>query len=322
MELEKRKQLLLDVAEFNDKKYSIIKKMTELEINGNTGKEFEDLIDSYDVVTWYLNKKLSEADIIDKNELCNALMLSSGEKLYVETFMDMIKNFDGMLTVRRTINDFDGQMVSFFNYDTETEEEIHSYAFDKIMKKFNSIADKKINCDMINSYLVHDFLNMMLSIIIKESKEEKVAGLSTILTELKYNLIYLSRDLEAEALKNRFKFTDKIDLIDEKTITKIGISKNEYIDVLNYVFGGMLEDSIYDAVNRVNDNKLPTLEYTDHLLIKTVANLVTDKRMCDTLILEPNDEMEPNIRKATILINYDLLEAKNVDTYDRKKLVK
>ena len=50
----------------------------------------------------------------------------------------------------------------------------------------------------------------------------------------------------------------------------------------------------------------------------TDSDIPDDKELLEYLILPPTDEMEDNIRNATLMINENLVSSNEVDSYSRK----
>lgn len=318
MEKKNDADILLDLIKFNKKKHNIIMDMASLEARGNLGKKYADDIKSYEVVNWYIDKELRKYTPDKKRELLEKLVSINPSIGGYLDFMDTIQNINNIIHMQKTVTNLNGSTIYF--YHGENNHEIAK----NIIKEMFGINTKETkteeNVDAINSYMTYDYVNMLLSVIMNDIKLVDSLSTKEALLKLKYNLIYVSEELECRALNTKFLIPDKPSLVNEVMINTANITKDEYLRKCDIVFSRHLENIILMALDRVYKNNLKRIHYLDHLSIKTYANLITDKELCKYLVLEPTDDMEPNIKLSTTLINTDLITGSNVDVTDRKTL--
>lgn len=315
MEKKNDAEIMLDLKEFNSKKHKIIMQMMELEAQNNFEKEYTDLIKSYEVVNWYINKKLSMYPKERKIEVLDELLsINSNIGGYIP-FMSILENKENKLPLQRTAMDLGATFINFYNGDNS-----HKAAKNILMEMLGIEHDEQVkeNPRVINSYMIDDYFNMLLSVIMEDISTTDNFELKKVLLKLKYNLIFISETLENRAINTKFLIPEKPSLVSELLINTANITKDEYLMKSDIVFSGLLEKQILESVDRVYKQHQNTIRYFDHILIKTYANLITDKELCNYLVLEPTDEMLPNIKRATITINEDLTKGANVDITDRK----
>lgn len=315
MEKKNDVDIMLDLIEFNSKKHKIIMQMMEEEAKGNFGKEYIDLIKSYEVVYWYINKELNMYPKERKMEVLDKILsINSNIGGYIP-FMSILENKENKLPLQRTVMDLGATFINFYS-----GEDSHKSAKNILMEMLGIESNEEIkeNSELINSCMINDYLNMLLSVIMEDIKTTNNINLKKVLLKLKYNLIFISETLEDRAINTKFLIPEKPSLVSELLINTANITKNEYLMKSDIVFSGLLEKQILEAVDKVYKHHQDTIRYFDHLLIKTYANLITDKELCNYLVMEPTDEMLPNIKRATITINDDLTKGANVDITDRK----
>lgn len=314
MENKNNLDLMLEIIDFNKKKYKVIMDMLELELDGKLGKEYADLIKSYEVISWYIDKELVKCNADKKDEILSRIVdinPTIGRKI---PFMDIIQNKENNIHLQRTISDFGAKYMDLYHTDNACARGRNSILR---LLGFDVETENYENENFINSYMVYDFNNMMLSVIMDDLKKISSNEAKKALLKLKYNLIYISDDLEERARKTKFLLPNKPSLVDETTIKTSGITKEDYLHKSDIVFSGWLENAILEAVDKVYKKDLVTVHYLDHVLIKTLASLISDKELCSYLVLEPTDKMLPNVRRATVMINSDLVNSE-IDTTDRK----
>lgn len=315
MEKKNDVDIMLDLKEFNSKKHKIIMQMMELESTCNLKNEYNDLIKSYEVVYWYINKELAKYSKERKAEILEKIFsINSNIGGYIP-FMSILENKDNKLPLQRTVMDLGATFMNLYNGDNT-----HRAAKNILMQMLGvddteEIEEKK---EVINSYMIDDYVNMLLSVIMNDIKAIDNTNVKKLLLKLKYNLIYISDTLETRAINTKFLIPDKPSLVSEVLINTANISKDEYLKKCDIVFSDLLEKQILQAVDKVYSKNLNTIHYLDHILIRTYANLITDKELCNYLVLEPTDAMLPNIKRATKMINTDLTKGANVDITDRK----
>ena len=316
MENKNDADILLDLIQFNKKKYKIITQMAELEAKGiTTGKTYNDLVKSYNIVYWFINKELTKYSIEKKNELLEKLIdINPNIGGYIP-LMDVISNSENKLPLQKTITDLGATFMTLYQ-----GEDSNKSARNTLMNILGIDTEEIVeeNPEAINSYMTNDFVNMLLSVIMEDIKLIDNETVKKALLNLKYNLIYISDNLETRAINTSFLLSEKPSLIDELTINTANITKEAYLRKSDIVFSRLLENQILEAVNKVYKEELKTLHYLDHILIRTYANLITDRELCSYLVMEPTDKMLPNIKAATIIINNDLTKGANVDITNRK----
>ena len=315
MENKNDADILLDLIEFNKKKYKIITQMAELEAKGiTTGKTYNDLVKSYNIVYWFINKELTKYNE-KKNELLEKLIYINPNIGGYIPIMDVISNSENKLPLQKTIADLGATFMTLYQ-----GEKSNKSARNTLMNIFGIDTEEIVeeNPEAINSYMTNDFANMLLSVIMEDIKLIDNETVKKTLLNLKYNLIYISDNLETRAIDTSFLLSEKPSLIDELTINTANITKEAYLRKSDIVFSRLLENQILEAVKKVYEEELETLYYLDHILIRTYANLITDRELCSYLVMKPTDKMLPNIKAATIIINNDLTKGANVDITNRK----
>ena len=314
MENKNNAELLIDLIQFNKKKIKLLDKISELEAKGIHDKEELDVINSYDVLYWFYNKYLTSINMTKREELLKLLLLINPKFNTTCDIMSIIVDSEDDIAYRKTISDLGATLLNLYTSDNKKES-----LQNQILKMmgYSIQIDTNENVPKINEYMVEDFSNMMLSVIEEDLKIITDTNAREALTKLKYNLIFIFDELEYRTTRDKFLSSNRINLTDEMTINTIGLTKDSYLNKCDKVFSAWLEQHILISVDRVYKNNLPTLAYPDHILIRTLANLINDKELCNCLILEPTDQMQENIRKATIMINNNLIKSYDVDSYSR-----
>ena len=158
-----------------------------------------------------------------------------------------------------------------------------------------------------------DFVNTFLITVINEAKSSNTMKDKRKLLRLKYNAIFMDEGLTDIAIKNKFKFTNKPLLVNNEKLRYTGISLNEYLKKLDGVLTEWLHDEIMSAVIKVYDLELNDVDIADGVLIKTIANLINDKKKCLGQLVVTTPDMSDNIKNAATSINKTLFKTKSGD---------
>ena len=309
--------IILDLIDLNRKKLKVLNQMVESENNNILGKEYNDLVKSYDVLYWFINKKYTSIKDEKKQELTRDILSLNPSLRNTCTIMELLMDEDNELIKRKIISDLGFHELILYEDDEKLDRK------SILLKRLSSITgvdfteESKGNTNTINSFMVSDLMNMIYFIISKDIGHNQKSTCKKDLIKLKYNLIYFSKDIEYRMVKNAFLVQDKPNLVNRDIIRTAGITESEYIEKFDDVIATILEKYILLSISTVYNNNLDRLDYCDFVFLRALSYLITDSELCECLILPPNEGMQDNIETATRQINEILLRSSQIDSKNR-----
>lgn len=309
---------ILSLIELNKKKQNILNQMKKLEYHHKENtSEFIDLITVYEIICATINKKLLSINEKEKNELME-IITSFNEKKEITSFQKLIEYGSQEIVIKRTIVDLGAKLLILFKNDNRKNNMINQiYNFFGI---YEDEEKQELNEELINDFMVSDFNNTILSNVLKRLENTTKISERKQLLDFKYNLLFLSPNLEERALRNKFLIQTKPSLVSEISIETTGLTSTYYLDYIDSLMANWLDLTIQSVLNKLVMNKNTKLELIDLIFIESYIDLLTDKEICDVISLGYLENTNENLKETIDIINEKLMNANT--TTDQEKIRK
>ena len=316
---------LLDLVEMNKAKLNILSKMRELEVNGDAdSKEYRDLIIVYEAAASIYKKKVIKLTDDEKNEL-NSTLYQLNENKIGDCDLEQLLNLDDKrLALWRTLLDLNCSLLCLYEKNENRTSNIKKSIL--TMLGYESAEEKtQINAQAINDFMVSDYINSLYNTIDREYQDTFSCIDKNLLLKWKYNLIYISDDIENRALMTRFSIPKYPRLVNELTIETAGISATDYLNEFDKIITEMLENVIVIMIKQIVKDEKHKADVFKIIMFYALIDLLCDKEVCESLIIQLDDmniTLSDKMRMNLDSINYYLQQAQSDKPDDYKRLRK
>ena len=305
---------LLEIIELNKSKKKVINNMAKLEMeNKIDSEEYINQIDFYKRLSSKLVKTIDNIDI--KDELIMTRVISRlNPSLYEPQSMGDIISSDNDDTVvyRKLIVDLGSNLMTLYQ---ETPQQTMSQQLVNTLAMFGFeieiVNENKINQDEVNYYMCSDLTNSLYSAVSSFlEKKELDNNTKEKLLRIKYNLIYMSPNLERRAIQTAFSIPSKprLAVIDE--IINTGMEYKDYLSTLDSIVISYLENVITASLHESSMNN-QNIDLIDLIFIKAYAILLNDKELIDCILLDVTNANSMNYIICSNIIKETLKDSRN-----------
>ena len=311
---------MLDLIQLNKSKIGILEQMMTLEYQHK--EETEDyyaFIDLYKKTASSVIKITDEFDLEERSEIMKELLAINPEFYRQVAFSQTLTGVsEQYLAVKKTFMDLGTHLLQLYYPKKSISNPL------KVVLSMLGMDNEEENNDidpvLANSCMVSDFTNILYSEVNKFLNFSVNEENRILLLRMKYNLIYLSSDIEKRAILTSFSIPENPSLIDADTIYKTGMTKAEYLDSFDTTMVRWLELLVNDSLYHTDFRK-EAINLTSLVFIKAFASSLSDKELIDCIPVEVSSVCNENCATTIALIKEALSQSK-IDLEKNKELRK
>lgn len=305
---------MLKMLELNQRKKGILDTMASIELEkGIDNEDYHSFISLYKRVYNELNDMIEMLDDKEKILIRNNITTSNKEINRPIIFSDAaIKKDDKYLEYRRILTDLGSKFLIIYN------DSINDIAKNQIL---NALAIYGIELDLeeenvidgeqVNNYMCSDFDNVLYTETIKLLEKNYITSIQKKeLIRIKYNLLFLSPNLEKRALETSFYISSIPKLASVDLIYESGIRYTDYLSYLDAIMSDLLEKRIKTQMlfSKVYGT---SIALGDLIILKAYASILNDPELLDCITVGDNTLYNLGYANTRCIIENALKDSKS-----------
>lgn len=256
-------------------------------------------MDYFEFIYSISRKKLAQITEKEKLEILELMNDLNPSTLNTVNFKEILNFSEQGITLRKTAFDCGLPFLTMY-----TPKQPINSIIQQLFGIDTEESQEDINGELVNSYMVSDFINSLYHFIQNtysydtvEEEERK------LLLSWKYKMIFLFSNLESRALLTRFSIPEYPYFTSNVEIRTTGLTEEEYRDNLNSV----AIDTIMSLLSSACQNK-EKIGLFNTILLKSLAALLNNKELNGYFMLDYNKEANDEIKEKIDEMNQILIE--------------